>query len=70
MGVLRDLGLEGCSALLVYHGDNRNLDLAARNLPKVHALPLSALNVYDILACQYLLMTEAATQALGERLGS
>ena len=70
VGVLGDLGLEGRSVLLVYDGDNRNLDLAARNLQRVRAVPLSALNVYDILACQYLLMTESATQALGERLGS
>lgn len=70
LGVMRDMGLEGRSALLVYDGENRNLDLAARNLHNVHAVSLSGLNVYDILACQYLLISESAAQKLGERLGS
>jgi large subunit ribosomal protein L4 len=70
LGMLRDLGLEGSTALLVDEKENRNLDLAARNLPQVRALPLSSLNVYDILACQFLLLSEAATVKLGERLSS
>lgn len=70
VAVLRGMGLEGRTTLLVHDGDNRNLELAARNLHNVHTLALSDLNVYDILACQYLLMSEAAAQKLGERLGA
>ena len=70
VGVLRDMQMDAHTALLVYDGENHNLDLASRNLQNVHALSLSNLNVYDILACQYLLISEAAAQKLGERLGS
>jgi large subunit ribosomal protein L4 len=65
---LRGLGLDQKTALFVDEKDNQNLRLAARNLPNVRALPMSDINVYDILACQYLLLSEAAAVQLGERL--
>ncbi|MBI3013621.1 MAG: 50S ribosomal protein L4 [Candidatus Tectomicrobia bacterium] len=40
----------GDSVLFVVAEENRNLDLAVRNLPQVDVLPSGGLNVYDILS--------------------
>ena len=50
--------LEG--ALIVVEGENKNLELSARNLPKVKVLRAAGINVYDILKYPNLMMTEAA----------
>jgi large subunit ribosomal protein L4 len=65
---LRGLGLEG-SVLVVIDGEDRNLELAARNLPKVDVLRAEGLNVYDVLRHEGLLLTEAALARIHQRLG-
>ena len=45
----------------------RNFCLAARNLPRVHILPLAGINVYDILRREKLILTQAALQSLEAR---
>jgi large subunit ribosomal protein L4 len=65
---LRGLGLEG-SVLVVIDGEDRNLELAARNLPKVDVLRAEGLNVYDVLRHEGLLLTQAALARIHARLG-
>ncbi len=47
-------------ALIVIEGENKNLELSARNLPKVKVLRAAGINVYDILKYPNLMMTAAA----------
>jgi large subunit ribosomal protein L4 len=65
---LRGLGLEG-SVLVVIEAEDRNLELAARNLPKVDVLRADGLNVYDVLRHDGLLLTKGALARIHERLG-
>jgi len=50
--------LEG--ALIVIDSENKNVELSARNLPKVKVLRAAGINVYDVLKYPNLMMTEAA----------
>lgn len=45
----------------------RNFSLAARNLPFINVLPIVAINVYDILRQETLILTEAALASLEAR---
>jgi large subunit ribosomal protein L4 len=59
----------GLGSMLLIDGElERNLTLAARNLPLVQLLPERGANVYDILRRDVLVLTRAAVQQLEERL--
>ncbi|OSM02450.1 50S ribosomal protein L4 [Magnetofaba australis] len=58
----------GKSALVVIAESDRNVELAARNLPGVTVLPCEGVNVYDLLRHDNLVITEAAVKKLEERL--
>ena len=65
--LLAGLGME--SALFVSGPEvDQNFARAASNLPKIDVLPTQGANVYDILRCDQLVLTEAAVQALEARL--
>jgi large subunit ribosomal protein L4 len=66
------LGAQGLgSHVLVVVPDHvdRNLALAARNLPTVQALTASEVTVYDMLYFRQILISKGALEALGKRLG-
>ena len=65
---LAGLGLGG-SVLVVIEAADRNLELAARNLPRVDVLRAEGLNVYDVLRHERLLLTQGALARVQERLG-
>jgi large subunit ribosomal protein L4 len=46
---------------------DKNLALAARNIPNVDVLPIQGINVYDILRRESLVLTRAAVDALEAR---
>lgn len=56
------------SALLVDLHDNANLFLAVRNLPRVKAVDVSGLNIYDVLAHKSLVFSRRAFEAVLEKL--
>ena len=56
-------------ALVVIDSRDETVVRSARNLPNVTVLPSDGLNVYDVLHRQNLVMTQAAIQAVTERLG-
>ena len=62
---LQGLGIDG-KALLVDRGDNRNLELAARNQPGLKVVDALAVNVYDVVDRPFLVTTEAALGRLIE----
>lgn len=61
-------GLGATDALIVTQGRDRTLELAGRNLPSVHVLPVEGLNVRDVLARKSLILTRDALAAVVERL--
>jgi len=69
VGFLRDLGVEKAAVILLAD-DNPNVQLAARNLPEVKVLHVEGVNVYDLLAHEYLICTRQALMKLQERVVS
>ena len=69
VGLLRDLGIEKAAVILLA-GDNPHVQLAARNLPEVQVLRVEAVNIYDLLAHDYLICTREALVKLQERVAS
>ncbi|HEV2562773.1 MAG TPA: 50S ribosomal protein L4 [Rhizomicrobium sp.] len=62
-------GKLGFASALVVDGEfDKNFSLSARNLTNVGLLPVSGLNVYDILKRDKLVLTKAAVKAIEERL--
>lgn len=53
-------------ALIVTHGDVANLNLSARNLPRVKCIGIEGLNVYDILSYKKVLFTADALNSIKE----
>jgi large subunit ribosomal protein L4 len=67
---LKVAGALGLSeALLVVEGSPANLALGIRNLRSFKALPVSALNVYDVLSYDQLVLTRSALEKITEVLG-
>lgn len=54
--------------LFLLEGENRNLQLAVRNLPQTDCLPVEGLNVYDLLRHDVIVMTPEAVKKIEERL--
>jgi large subunit ribosomal protein L4 len=67
-GLLRTLGISE-SALVLITGENKNVTLAARNLPKVKVIRMENINVYDLLKYQYLVTTQDAISTMQEVYG-
>lgn len=63
---LAGLGTAG-NALVVLRDANEGVDRAARNLPTVKVLPADALNVYDVLRYDTLVITKDALEAVARR---
>jgi len=66
-GLLVQLGIEG-KAVIVDHEPADALVLSGRNIPGVKVVDPSQLNVYDVLDCRTLLVSQEALGKLEERL--
>jgi large subunit ribosomal protein L4 len=66
--LLEALGVQG-NALLLLKDENKNLTLAARNIPSVKVLRMGNINVYDLLKYSYLVTTQDAVNAMQEVYG-
>jgi large subunit ribosomal protein L4 len=66
-GILDTLGVDG-KALLVEHKPTPALLLSGRNIPGLKIVDSSQLNVYDVLDCGMLLVSQEALNKLEERL--
>ncbi|MDH3284190.1 MAG: 50S ribosomal protein L4 [Acidobacteriota bacterium] len=66
--VRKGLKLPG-KTMLVYDGDNSNLELASRNDPQLASVRALQLHAYHVLDCDALVMTRAAAEQIAEVLG-
>jgi large subunit ribosomal protein L4 len=66
-GVLAALELKG-TALIVGHDADKNLTLAARNIPNVALATSDSLNTYDVLRPDKLVFTKGAFEKVEARL--
>src|SRR3954471_13147546 len=60
----------GARALVVDGEFDKNFQLSARNLADVSLLPVTGINVYDIMKSDKLVLTTAAVKAIEARLGT
>jgi large subunit ribosomal protein L4 len=67
-GLLKILGVAE-SALVLLPAENRNVSLAARNMPNVKVVRMENVNVYDLLKYRYLITTQDALTTLQEVYG-
>ncbi|MEE9164782.1 MAG: 50S ribosomal protein L4 [Nitrospinota bacterium] len=65
--LLKDLKIVN-RALFLIEQENKNLQLAARNLPNARVLNLAGLNVYDLLHSSKLILTQSTVSKIEERL--
>ena len=65
--IIAALDLTG-TTLVVSHGENKNLALAARNIPTVELVSADTLNTYDVLLQDKLLFTKSAFETVEARL--
>lgn len=68
--VIRRLGLEGKTVLIVTDEKDDNLILSARNIPTIETILVSDLNAYHVAANDVLLFTKEAILKLGDSLPS
>jgi large subunit ribosomal protein L4 len=66
--MLENLGVHE-NALVLITAENKNLRLAARNIPSVKVLKMDNINVYDVLKYRYLITTQDALNAMQEVYG-
>jgi large subunit ribosomal protein L4 len=66
--LLEKLGVQQ-NALMLIKDENKNLSLAARNIPTVKVLRTNNINVYELLRFSYLITTEDAVNAMQEVYG-
>lgn len=65
--LLKDLNVIERVLFLIDQG-NKNLQLAARNLPQANVLNLAGLNVYDLLYSSKLILTQSTISKIEKRL--
>jgi large subunit ribosomal protein L4 len=66
MGVMNNL--EAKNALIIIADHDENIEKSSRNIPKVKVIPVSGLNVYDILLHEKLILVQTSIEKLEERL--
>ncbi len=62
------LGTFGLGKALIVDSENKNLELASRNLEKHKYLRTEGVNVYDVVNHEWLVLSKQAAQSLAERL--
>jgi len=67
IGALAALEITG-TALVVAHGADKNLQLAARNVPGVEVTTGESLNTYQVLLCDKVVFTRGAFENVEQRL--
>jgi large subunit ribosomal protein L4 len=70
LSLLKDLGLEKKSVLIILPEKDNAIALSARNIPRVSVIRAKDLNTYEVMAYDMLLMTKEAVSRLEEIRGS
>lgn len=66
MKILKDLGLEGKSVLIVLPENDENVFLSSRNIPRVTVTRVRDINPYEVLVHEKLLITKNALDVMPE----
>ncbi|MDA8172336.1 MAG: 50S ribosomal protein L4 [Nitrospiraceae bacterium] len=66
-GILKTLGLNGASTLIVLSEADRSVLLSARNIPGVDVVQARDLNIYEVAAHRRVLATKSAMETLEAR---
>lgn len=64
-GLIAGLKIDG-KTLLVFDGDDRNMELAARNHPTLAAVRDLQLHAYHVLDCETIVLSKNAAEKIGE----
>ena len=64
--ILKGLELSGTKTLFVANGENENLILSSRNVPKTKVVSVDSLNTYDIMNAAVLIICEGALDKINE----
>lgn len=64
--VLKSLNLGGTKTVFVVNAPEKNTVLSARNIPSVQLTEAKSLNVYDIMNCKKLVLSEGAVKTIEE----
>lgn len=70
ISIIKGLGLEGNSILIVLPSDNKTIKLSARNIPGVDVMRATDLNAYAVMAHKRLLITKETVEKIKEVLAS
>ncbi len=68
VSILEGLGLSDKKVLILTASKDENVYKSARNLPMVKVMPAAGLNLYDLLNCEKLVLTEEARLLIEEAL--
>lgn len=66
--ILKSLELAGKKTLLILGGNDKNLKLAGRNIPKLKIIQVEGLNIYDLLNCDWVVLQKEALPGFMEAL--
>lgn len=64
-GIMKSIGVEGKKTLFVI-GENENVLLSMRNLPKVSSARAEDLNTYNVMNAQCLVLSESAVKQINQ----
>ncbi len=62
--VLNNLNLKGTKSVFVLEGADKNTLLSARNIPTVSVSEAKSLNIFEIMNCKKLVLSEAAVKSI------
>lgn len=68
--ILKGLNLTGVKNVFVTGNGDKNTALSARNIPSVNLVDAKALNIYDIMNCKKLVLSESAVKHIEENLSN
>ena len=64
VAVVNNLNLKGTKTVFVVDGADKNTSLSARNYPTATLTEVSKLNIYDIMNCKKLVLSEGAVKSI------
>ncbi|MEO0896078.1 MAG: 50S ribosomal protein L4 [Bacteroidota bacterium] len=70
LSIMNALELTSKKVLFVVEGDNKNIYLSGRNIPKKNVMNASDISTYDILLADTLVLTEDALKSINDKLAN
>lgn len=70
VAVVKGLNLNGTKSVFVMDGADKNTVLSARNIPTLKITEAKNLNIYDVMNCKKLVLSEGAVKSIESNLGN